>query len=132
MKKSDLKNLVKPIVKECIREMVLEEGVLSSLIKEVLKAQPPQAIVKEARFSAQEEKKELSTNKSHDNKNKPASISAVIEARKRLAESIGIKGVFEGTTPAPSPDSLVGEDGGDPGIDLKNFSNMFPGMKIKK
>ena len=36
MKKSDLKKLIKPIVKECIAEMLLEEGMLSSLISEVL------------------------------------------------------------------------------------------------
>ena len=37
MKKSDLKQLIKPIVKECIHEVLLEEGLLSSVVAEVAK-----------------------------------------------------------------------------------------------
>jgi len=36
MKKSDLKRLIKPIVKECINEILLQkEGVLASVVSEV-------------------------------------------------------------------------------------------------
>ena len=35
MRKSDLKKLIKPIVKECIQEYLLEDGVLSKVISEV-------------------------------------------------------------------------------------------------
>ena len=35
MRKSDLKKLIKPIVKECIQESLLEDGVLSKVISEV-------------------------------------------------------------------------------------------------
>jgi len=38
MKKEDLKKFLKPIIQECIKEMLLEEGVLSNIIKEVNKA----------------------------------------------------------------------------------------------
>ena len=44
MKKSDLKKLIKPIVKECIHETLLEEGLLSNIVSEVavgLNAQSP-------------------------------------------------------------------------------------------
>jgi hypothetical protein len=35
MKKSDLKKLIKPIVKECIHETLIEEGLLSNIVSEV-------------------------------------------------------------------------------------------------
>ena len=44
MKKSDLKKLIKPIVKECIHETLMEEGLLSNIVSEVavgLSAQSP-------------------------------------------------------------------------------------------
>ena len=37
MKKNDLKKLIKPLVKECIHEVLLEEGLLSSVVSEVAK-----------------------------------------------------------------------------------------------
>ena len=41
MKKSDLKRLLKPIVKECINEALLEQGLLSNVISEVVKGLQP-------------------------------------------------------------------------------------------
>lgn len=35
MKKSDLKQLIKPLVKECIHETLIEEGLLASVVAEV-------------------------------------------------------------------------------------------------
>ena len=37
MKKNDLKKLIKPLVKECIHEVLLEEGLLSNVVAEVAK-----------------------------------------------------------------------------------------------
>jgi len=37
MKKSELKNTLKPIIKECISEMLIQEGLLSNIITEVVK-----------------------------------------------------------------------------------------------
>ena len=37
MKKAELKNMLKPLVKECIKECLFEEGVLSSVVSEVVK-----------------------------------------------------------------------------------------------
>ena len=35
MKKQELQKILKPLIKECIKEVIFEEGVLSNLIKEV-------------------------------------------------------------------------------------------------
>ena len=37
MNKSQLKKLIKPMVKECIHEVLLEEGLLSNVVAEVVK-----------------------------------------------------------------------------------------------
>ena len=41
MKKSQLKRVIKPIVEECINEVLLEKGLLSSIISEVVKGIQP-------------------------------------------------------------------------------------------
>ena len=41
MKKSQLKRVIKPIVEECISEVLLEKGLLSSIISEVVKGIQP-------------------------------------------------------------------------------------------
>ena len=37
MKKNDLKLLIKPLVQECIQEILIEEGLLSTVVAEVAK-----------------------------------------------------------------------------------------------
>ena len=41
MKKSQLKRVIKPIVEECINEVLLEKGLLSNIISEVVKGIQP-------------------------------------------------------------------------------------------
>ena len=36
MKKSELKSIIKPIIEECIRDVLLKEGMLSTIIAEVM------------------------------------------------------------------------------------------------
>ena len=37
MKKNELKQIIKPLVKECITEVLIEEGLLSNIVSEVAK-----------------------------------------------------------------------------------------------
>ena len=48
MKKSDLKKIIKPLVKECIHEVLLEEGLLSNVVSEVAKGMQANLIVEAA------------------------------------------------------------------------------------
>ena len=41
MKKTDLKRILKPIVKECINEALIEQGLLSNIISEVVRGLQP-------------------------------------------------------------------------------------------
>ena len=41
MKKSQLKHVIKPIVKQCLNELLIEQGLLSNIISEVVKGIQP-------------------------------------------------------------------------------------------
>ena len=124
MKKSELKNIIKPLVKECITEALIEEGLLSNVISEVMKGMSPVitevAPVPERTPVMQEARRERT--------------SQAKENRKKLLDAIGKDSyggvdLFEGTSPAPaqrSPESqasspLGGVAPGDPGVDISGI-----------
>ena len=120
MKKSELKELIKPIVEECIRESLFKEGMLSSIISEVMIG-----ITKE---------KPIVENKTPQAQNN--SIKELNKNKKKLLDEIGrdaFKGVdiFEGTTPAPSSggntaySATKDMDPNDPGINIDGLVNVM-------
>lgn len=101
MKKSDLKQLIKPLVKECIHEVLIEEGLLSNVVAEVAKGMQVSVITE-----AQQPQVDPIT----PTKRNPASEGRrkIQEHRKKLMDSIGsdiYNGVnlFEGTEPMNNP-----------------------------
>ena len=128
-KKDQLKNLFKPIIKECVKELILEEGVLSSLISEVQKTnkiEKKQTVVDE---SVQRQEAIL--------KNK----TKIDEAKKRIYSALGsdnYSSIFENIEPLtnyesgessiPMTDPLSGLAPSDPGVDITSI----PGMKMWK
>ena len=131
MKKGDLKNLIKPIVKECIQEVLLEEGLLSNVVSEVAKGLQVQATITEHVESAPSRPAPKPRPRDYNND------------RKKLLDAIGkdaYNGVdlFEGTTPAPvQTEQRAGSvDLGDPndsGVDISsimgNATRMWDLMK---
>jgi|TARA_R110000824_G_scaffold176720_2_gene355861 hypothetical protein len=124
MKKSELKNIIKPLVKECITEALIEEGLLSNVISEVMKGMSP--VITEAAPAPertpviQEARRERATQAK--------------ESRKKLLDAIGKDSyggvdLFEGTTAAPSQQSPESQAGsplggiapGDPGVDISGI-----------
>ena len=130
MKKSEFKKLIKPIVQVCIKESLLEDGLISGIIAEVVKGMSSQTIV-EAKTPqpkadpVMERMKANAFNKEQSGKLK--------EHKKKLMAAIGgtaYNGVdlFEGTTPAPAqaaPTSqaspMSGQSPSDPGVDISNL-----------
>ena len=118
MKKSDLEQLIKHLVKECIHEVLLEEGLLSNVVSEVAKGLQPQNMVVESRAP---QTQPVTPRLKQDNG----------AQRKKLLDAIGkdaYNGVdlFEGTTPAPAHrEQRAGSvDLGDPndsGVDISNL-----------
>ena len=113
MKKSELKN----IIKECVKEVIFEEGVLSGIISEVAQGLQGVSLVQESAPAPQPQQRRVS------------------EAKKQVLSAIGSNGydhiknkfsnpeLFEGTAPIPgdSKGPLAGVAGSDPGVDISNI-----------
>ena len=135
MNKEELKKMLRPLIKECIKEVIFEEGILSTIISEVMigTSQHQQPIIRESKqrvqfeSDEQEKTKRLQIERNHK------------ESRKKLLDSIGrdaYNGVdlFEGTAPMSNRNSgqnstphgsqaLDGVDPRDAGIDISAFAS---------
>ena len=119
MNKNELKQVLKPLIKECIREVIFEEGALSSVVSEVVKGMG-QPIV--------ETKQKFPTKQKPQYETDEQAKARLQERRKKMMEAVGgdaYNGVnlFEGTTPAPaqgeaSHGALSGVDPNDAGVDI--------------
>tara|TARA_Y100001938_G_scaffold33630_2_gene46196 strand:+ start:87371 stop:87751 length:381 start_codon:yes stop_codon:yes gene_type:complete len=119
MKKADLKSLIKPLVKECITEMLLEEGLLKNVVSQITEGLQPAPVSTPAASIAP-----LKT--SQDEKKK------IEEVRKKMLDAVGKSGyngvnVFENTTPLPKDTSpsnpVAGVEPGDSGVDISSIVN---------
>jgi len=122
MKRREFKNKVKPIIRECIKEILFEEGVLSGIISEVIKNANNNVVYKTKRAEPQ---KEL-INERKEIKKKAS------DSKKKLLEAMG-KGafngidIFEGTTPMRAAAAAGGHsplsniEPGDPGVDISSI-----------
>tara|TARA_R100000008_G_scaffold79209_2_gene60754 strand:- start:454 stop:870 length:417 start_codon:yes stop_codon:yes gene_type:complete len=126
MKKTELKQLIKPLVKECIHEVLIEEGLLSNVVAEVAKGMQENLVVERA-----EKKKENLYTEDLQMKRKSAETKEKLDIhRKKMMESMG-KGayngvnLFEGTDPMSYRESQSGQaDLGDPtdsGVDISSL-----------
>ena len=118
-----LRKVLKPLIKECIKEIIFEEGVLSSIIREAQGSPAKEVIKEEKPFSKFVEE-------SKENKQ-------LAETRKKMRAAIAGKigadfDPFEGTKPltesqasgAPSSSPMAGVDPGDKGVDISNIPGM--------
>ena len=134
MKKNDLKKILKPIVKECIKEAILEEGILSGIVSEVAQGLSNTQVInsKPATQSKQ-------PSQSFQNEALVEARKSLEDTKKSLQESIGISGIFEGTTPmksggntsgasaSPRHGALRDVDPSDPGVDITGIMNIAGG-----
>jgi len=121
MNKSDLKKVIKPLVKECIHEVLLEEGLLSNIVSEVVKGVGPQTIVEAETPPTRRQKKTKKSN------------IAIQDHRRKMMDAVNrdaYNGVdlFEGTEPlssAAAGESQAGSvdlgDPRDPGVDISSI-----------
>jgi len=121
MKKTELKKILKPLIKECIKEVIFEEGALSTIITEVVKGTSQTQMIVETKQANNYEQRSITKQKKSS------------ENRKKLLDAIGkdaYNGVnlFEGTTAAPAPRDNGGAQGplsgvnpNDPGVDISRI-----------
>jgi len=120
MKKSDLKQLIKPLVKECIHEVLLEEGLLSNVVSEVARGLQP-TLLAESQALPQEPEIKHTTKKSRQQ---------LKAHRRKLMDTIGqdaYAGVdlFEGTEPLHQSEPQEGHadlgNSQDGGVDISSI-----------
>ena len=137
MKKSDLKQLIKPLVKECIHDVLLDEGLLSNIVSEVAKGMQGDLVV-ETRTTTDHNHQNIREQKAANNEQKLAN-------RKKLMDAIGSEAyngvnLFEGTeamtaheAAAPKAGSIDLGDPRDSGVDISSLvggaSRMWSAMK---
>ena len=125
MKKAELKRALKPLVKECIKEVLFEDGVLSGIIAEVVTGLGAGQVVMEQKTQQADKETML--------REKAEKMEAERQRRiKKLNESAGLAkkvNVFEGVKPiqesassAPSP--LANTSPGDSGVDISGIMNV--------
>jgi hypothetical protein len=133
MNQKDLKTALKPIVKELIYECLITEGILSSVVSEIMKGSGS-AIISES-------KQQISNVKQQKPQQRLETNDEAATRRKKLEETlVGRLGVnvFEGTQPlrergAPSQTTagnpLTGLDPSDSGVDISGLLNLTGGWK---
>ena len=131
MKKSDLKRLIKPVVKECIHEVLLEEGLLSNVVAEVARGMQGNLVVESAPVRSN----------ASNGRTSGETRAKLQEHRQQLMHSIGrdaYNGVdlFEGSEPISAAPKKGQTDLGDPrdsGVDISsllgNSSQIWKAMK---
>ena len=122
MNKQELKKILKPLIKECIKEVIFEDGTLSSIISEVVQGVGQPIVETKQRFPNKQQPQYETDEQAK---------ARLAKKRKKMMESVGkdaYNGVnlFEGTTPAPSPQesgrgALSDVDPRDPGVDISSF-----------
>ena len=93
MDKSELKEILKPLIKQCIKEVIFEDGVLSGLITEVAQGlnsiQPVVSVTKK-------------TPQKTNGQAVSRARQQLNEAKQQMQKATGLSGIFEGTAPMPS------------------------------
>ena len=126
MKKSEFKEILKPLIKECIKEVIFEDGVLSGLITEVargLGSVHPVAATSVRGAPSQQVSK---------NKNVLEARKQLNEVKTQLTKATGLQGIFEGTTPMGQKSNgnnsqygaLRDKDPSDAGVDISGIMKL--------
>ena len=126
MKSSEFKKILKPLIEQTVREVLLQEGVLSRVVSEVAKGLNP-VLVSESK------KSDLSA---YDKQELEESYMRQKQERiKKLNESTSFKNpVFENVSPIPDSGGrgqLSGVSSSDSGVDISAIQSLANG-KWKK
>ena len=124
MKKQELQKILKPLIKQCIKEIIFEEGVLSNLIKEVAVGIGSQQTIVETRVQEPE----------HDFSRQRVELQeeaqqAMRDKKRKLEESLGggFKGIFENVEPIAQAGSPGQKSSNSP---LANYAPNDAGVDI--
>ena len=131
MNKTQLKKLIKPVVKECIQEVLIEEGLLTEVVSQVTAGMSRQPIVE----NVPKKRNDKLFNEDLQMKRKSREANKKLqEHRRKLLDSIGTDAyngvdLFEGTEPMRQTDtpgeahkqSILGDNPNDAGVDISSI-----------
>jgi len=132
MKKTELKKILKPLITECIKEVMFEDGVLSGIISEVARGMAATAIVGSP-ANTKATTPDPAMERMRRNAFSKEQSSRLQEQKSKLMAAIGGRAyndvnLFEGTTPGATESSpaqqasaLAGVTSGDAGVDISNL-----------
>jgi len=134
MKKAELREALKPLVRQCVKEVLLEEGVLSNIISEVVTGFSPMLTesrnpeVKEAPKPITQNDILLQQQRAELEEEKRIMLK---ERKRKLLDATGFGNeIFEGIEPlskggslneAPQQGPLSGVDPSDAGVDISGI-----------
>ena len=122
MKANEFKKLIKPIIKQTIKEVLLEEGVLSNIVSEVAIGLQNQRIVTEG-VTVIKKTEDLEAKAERLERQRQEKI-------KKLNESSKLGGVFTGTAPlveSSGQGPLAGTSPTDAGVDITAIQQIANG-----
>ena len=131
MNKTQLKKLIKPVVKECIQEVLIEEGLLTEVVAQVASGMSRQPIVE----NKPKKRNDKLFNEDLQMKRKSREANKKLqEHRRKLLDSIGTDAyngvdLFEGTEPLRNTGtpgeshtpSVLGDNPNDAGVDISSI-----------
>ena len=127
MKKNDLKRMLKPLIKECVQEMILDEGLLKNIVSEVASGMQGNLVTETKQTRTREPMIEADMQERSDKARRKLN-----EHRKRLMDSIGKDAyggvnVFEGLEPmkAQTETQAGSVDLGDPNDSGVNLDSLL-------
>jgi hypothetical protein len=129
MDRNEFKKILKPLIKQTIKEVLFEEGVLSNIVSEVVTGMGAKRVVAEV---APTKASNGPTQEEISRREEEAEAARQLRIKK-LNEAAKIN-VFEGTTPVPetaAPSPLQGMSSNDSGVDISGILNLANG-KWKK
>jgi len=120
MKPSEFKKILKPLIKQTIKEVILEEGILSSIVSEVARGLQGNLVVESSGKSLKDMKREEENEKKRQ------------ERIRKLNESSRVNtDIFSGTQAIPENNStsgpLAGISASDAGVDITNIEKLANG-----
>ena len=126
MKKTELKKVLKPLIKEAVREVILEEGMLSNIVTEVARGLSSQRLVAEGMTitrDAEPPQEDLEEKAQRTEEQRQEKI-------RRLNESSKLGDVFRGTKEIVAEQgqgALSGVSPGDKGVDISGIEALASG-----
>jgi hypothetical protein len=108
MKVNELKQIIKPLIKECLKEVLVEEG-FTKMLSEATKPEP---VIQQIKKAEKDNLQEVAAQK--------AALREMQENKKRMLDAIGRNGfdAFAGTQPLQED---VQVKSADPGIDISGL-----------